>query len=336
MAASRGKPLQRGKLPVEVLRRAVLGAAGAPSPLVVTGPKPGLDFAAIRLGKKYLIVSADPITGASRRLGEYAVEVSANDVATSGNRPQFAESILLLPEGWTERSVSVVAAQVDSAAKRLGISVVGGHTEITPGLERPIAAVTAFAVADRYVSSDQAEAGDSIMMTKSAGIEGTAVIAAESGRVRRRLPKKTLERAERLASSVSVVEEAARGFETGSVHAMHDCTEGGVLGAVFEMSVASGLGFSLEPGLVPVAPETRAVCDALSLDPLKLIGSGSLLMSVEKGSEDRVAAALEPLCLATVIGRFAKSGRVMVGRSGKVAVREAPEDELWRALTWTG
>jgi len=301
-----------------VLSAKVLKMTGAKSKLVRTPPKAGLDFAAIRLGGGYLIVSADPITGVSQNIGEYAIKVSANDVATSGNRPRFAESVVLLPEGASAEFAGEVAGQMHRAAKRLGMTIVGGHTEVTPGLTRPIVSVTAFSFAKSFVSSEDARAGDSIMMTKTAGLEGTAVLSG----------------IRRLQDKIGVVEEAVAAFRTGCVHAMHDCTEGGVLGALFEMSLASGVGFETYESKVPVAPETRALCKRLSVDPLRLIGSGSLLLSVELGKEALVEKALKRHCTIAVIGKFVRRGRTLVRRGGRrERVGSAPEDELWRVLS---
>lgn len=305
---------------------------GAGSPLVKTPPKPGLDFAAIEVNDGFMIVSADPITGISEDIGYFAVKVSANDVATSGNRPQFAESVVLLPEGSSEADVAKIGRQMDEAAKESGITIVGGHTEVTPGLRRPIVVVTVFSFVRDYVTSGGAMAGDAIMMTKTAGLEGTAELLREQRVFRHPQGPGTASKASRIARGIDITGEAVAGFRTGRVHAMHDCTEGGVLGAVFEMSVASGIGFRLTKAAVPVAPLTREVCRKLSLDPLKLIGSGSLLLAVEKGSEDTVRRALSPVRV-TKIGEFRKGQRLLVtGGRAEAVVREAPEDELWRVL----
>jgi hydrogenase maturation factor len=306
---------------------------GESSARIVTQPKAGLDFAAVKLGSGFMIVSADPITGVSERIGEYAINVSANDVATSGNRPQFAETVVLLPVGSTRESVREVAAQMHGAAKKLGIAIVGGHTEVTPELRRPIVIVTVFSFVKKYVTSGDARAGDTIMMTKTAGLEGSAVLASERSLLRGRVRAATLRQAQKFLSKISIVEEAVAAFGTGFVHAMHDCTEGGVLGAAFEMSLASGLGFELQEGRVPVAPATREICAQLSIDPFKLIGSGSTLLAVRAGREEKLKTALERTCKVTRIGEFTEGGRVLVRRDGrKQPVSTAPDDELWRVL----
>jgi hydrogenase expression/formation protein HypE len=306
---------------------------GSASSKLVTPPKAGLDFAAVKVGREFLVVSADPITGAAERVGEYAVNMSANDVATSGNRPQFAEVVALLPEGSTPESVKELASQIHSSAKGLGISILGGHTEVTPGLKRPIVAVTAFSLVKRYITSGDARAGDTIMMTKTAGLEGTAVLAADKRLIEGGVSRSMLARAKGLLSKISIVGEAVKAYGSGHVRSMHDCTEGGVLGAVFEMSRASGVGFRIYESKVPVARETRWLCRRLSLDPLKLIGSGSLLLSVRPGKEGEVASALRAVCKVTSIGTFVRGERTLVKAGGKqLRITKAPEDELWRVL----
>ena len=322
-----------GKIPIGVLDSTVLRFTGAESKLLATPPKAGLDFAAIRLGRNFMVISADPITGVVSEIGRYAVAVSANDVATSGNRPQFLESVVLLPAGSTTRDVAYIARQIHIAAKDIGVTIVGGHTEVTPGLSRPIVITTAFSFVRRYVSSDGARAGDTLMMTKTAGLEGTAALARELGPPNGSISSGVAKRAKLFLDRISVVDEAEAAFETGRVNAMHDCTEGGVLGAAYEMSLASGVGFELDEGAVPVAPETKAMCKHLSLDPMKLIGSGSLLIATKKGSEKLLQRALNGICGVSPIGRFTNKERVLLKTDGsETRISTAPEDELWRAL----
>ena len=155
------------------------------------------------------------------------------------------------------------------------------------------------------------------MMTRTAGLEGTAILAGRGV----------------LLDRLGVSDEAVAAYGTGAVHAMHDCTEGGVLGAAFEMSLASGLGFELREEQVPVSRETARVCMKLKVDPLKLIASGALLLSVEGGKEAEVETALSAHCEVTTVGRFTERGRMLIGRGGgRVALKEAPGDELWRVL----
>ncbi len=328
--------LSLGKIPIDLLDSTVLRLTGEESGKVVTPPRAGIDFAAVKVGRGFMIVSSDPISGVTEQIGRYAVKVSANDVATSGNRPEFAESVVLLPEGSSEEDLRGIAKQIDGAAKESGITILGGHTEVTPGLRHPIVVITVFAFAEKYVTSGGAKAGDVILMTKTAGLEGASELAREHD-FKGLLPAASLRAARRLIGSIDVTPEATAAFGTGRVHGMHDCTEGGVLGGVYEMSVASGLGFVLEEDAVPVSPETREICGALSIDPLRLIGSGSLLMAVPKGSEALVVDAVSPLCRVTRIGEFRPRGRSLHRKDGgEEQIRETPEDELWRVLSRPG
>ena len=322
-----------GKIPIPLLESTVLRLTGAKSDKVVSPAKAGVDFAAVKLRHGFMIVSADPITGVSDRIGEFAVKVSANDVATSGNLPAFAEPVVLLPEGSTANDLKKIAHQIHASAKELGITILGGHTEVTPGLRAPIVSVTVFCIADKFVTSADAKEGDSIMMTKTAGLEGTAELASEYEFPKGSVPESTLRRARQLIDLVGVTKEAVAGYRSGVVHAMHDCTEGGVLGAAYEMSLASGLGFVIDESSVPVAPETKRICDWLSIDPLRLIGSGSLLLAIEKGKEAKLKKALQPICTATRIGEFTKGSKFLTRKDGsKLRLKDSPQDELWRVL----
>jgi hydrogenase expression/formation protein HypE len=327
--------LSLGKLPPEVMERYLFGMTGARSRRVVVEPALGLDFGVVRLGAgrtggRYLIVSSDPITGVSERAGWYAVNVSANDVATSGNRPEFLQSVILLPEDASEGDVRRLSSEMHRTAKKLKIAIVGGHTELSPGLHRPIVVTTAFAVADSYVTAAGARAGDTLMMTKTAGVEGTAILGTDP-RFSLGLDRETVSGAASHFEMLSVVDEAVAAHGTGAVHAMHDCTEGGVLGALYEMATASGLGLEVAEGDIPVSRETARICSALRVDPLKLISSGTLLIAVRRGEEGAVAEAAASVgSRATSIGQFTK-GRVLLTRRGRAEeVTGPPRDEIWR------
>jgi hydrogenase expression/formation protein HypE len=324
--------LELGKIPPKLLESRLLKLAGAPSKDLVVPPKLGVDFGVVRLKSGYLIVSSDPVTGAVEDVGWYAVNVSANDVATSGNRPLYMQSVILLPEGATTEELQGLWVQIHRAARVLGISITGGHTEVTPKLRRPIVITTAFTYSDTFVTAADAEEGDSIMLTKTAGIEGTAILASQTTQSKLKMSPARLNSAKRFREKLSVVEEAEVAFRTGFVHAMHDCTEGGALGAVYEMANASKKGFLLFAKDVPVAQETREVCEAFGIDPLRLIGSGSLILAVKRGGESRVTAALAEIGVRVAkVGEFTKKRKILVRPDGiEEKVGDAPMDELWR------
>jgi len=330
--------LALGKLPPAVLSKYLLGMTGAPSSDLVIPPSVGVDFGVVKQGKDFLVVSSDPVTGVAERIGWYAVNVSANDVATSGNRPRFIQSIILLPEGARVGMVAKIAREMHRTAAGLGISIVGGHTELTPGLTRPIVVTTAFAFARSYITAADSRDGDTIMITKSAAVEGTAICGSEASKSVRDADRELIRRAKGFYRKLSVVEEAEAAYGTGKVHAMHDCTEGGVLGAVYEMSFASNLGFELLEDRIPVAKETSYVCSRYGLDPLRLISSGTLLLSVRPGAEEEVAGAIRAAgSKVTAVGTFRKGGRALARRDGKrEIVGEPPTDELWKLVDARG
>lgn len=297
--------------------------------------KVGVDVGVTRTRGKYLVSSSDPITGTDKKMGWHAVHVSANDVATSGIMPDCLSIVAMFPPKTKIEGIMTVVKEISRTAEKLGITVSGGHTEITPSLVKPIVVVTCFGSGNRFVTSAFAKAGDSILMTKTAGIEGTSILA-NLPKVKKSLSRRSLSKASAMIKSLSILPEARLAFGTGRIHAMHDVTEGGVIGAVFEMSISSGLGFELDAELVPVKPATKQVCNLLDIDPLKLIGSGALLIACPELSQSIVERVLRSNGIwCTRIGRFlsSKKTRVLLASSQRLQLTEASiQDELWPAL----
>ena len=333
MSAKRAKDLPEGKLPVDVLAR-MLESIPKSSKLVVA-PSIGVDVGVVRGGGRYIVSSSDPITGADSRLGWHAVNVSANDVATSGIMPTSLNSVVLLPPSTRVDEVRRLMIEINRCARSLGISVAGGHTEITPDLSRAIVVVTAIGSGNRFITASMARAGDAILMTKTAGMEGTSIIARLPG-LRALIASKILSRGVELASGMSILKEARIAFRTGLIHAMHDITEGGVLGAVAEMSLASGLGFCLDANAVPIDDSTRQICFAVRIDPLKLLGSGSLLICCRQADAQAVTRTLRRHRITcTNIGRMVRKNagrRVTYGGSISELDEISVQDELWNVL----
>jgi hydrogenase expression/formation protein HypE len=300
--------LPEGKLPINILEP-ILNSLSKGGKNLIVPPSIGVDVGVTVSKGKFLVASSDPITGTVKRIGWYAVNVSANDVATSGIMPDSLSAVSLFPSGSTSEKIRSVVDEINETARGLGIVVTGGHTEITPGLKRPIVVVTCFGSGEKFVTASMAIDGDSVLMTKTAGIEGTSILSGLKV-VQSSLKPSILNRGENLIEQLSIVREARSAFSTGRVHAMHDTTEGGVLGCLVEMSLSSKLGFELEEDHVPLDPSTREICDKLSLDPLKLIGSGSLIIACSKGDESSVIRAVERKGIrCTRIGRFTSKGR---------------------------
>ena len=289
-------PLPVGKLPAEQLQ-ALLGAYAPLDPRVVVGPRVGEDAAVIDMGDRYLVATTDPVTFATDELGWYALHVNANDLAVRGARPRWFLATLLLPEGRTPPAlVEALFAELGAACRELGVSLVGGHTEITAGLPRPIAvgAMLGEVARDRLVTTAGARVGDVLLLTKGVPIEGAAIIARERGdeAVRRGVPADAVARARGFlrAPGISVVREALLACDRARVHAMHDPTEGGLTTACRELADAGEVGCRVERERVPVPAEAAALCSAFGLDPLGTIASGALLLAVDPVDAPRVIA----------------------------------------------
>jgi hydrogenase maturation factor len=264
------------------------------------------------------------------------VEINANDIATTGARPKWYLCTILLPVGTREDSLRAITREIHETAKRLGITVVGGHTEATPGLDRPI--ISGFMVGEtrgRVLSSEGGKLGDRILLTKSVGLEGTAILARDRATLLRRkgVPEGLLKIARGYQEQISVVEEALLTARLRGVHALHDPTEGGVLNGLWEMAEASGLGMEVWAEKIPVAPATQVICMTLGLDPLKLMSSGTLLLAVERSKRWTVQRALLNTSFKlTEVGKLTprSKGRVLVRRGRRQALRAVSQDELYK------
>ncbi len=294
-----------GKLPQADLVRLLDRALPRPDPRVVFGPGLGRDAAVIDFGDRYLVTKTDPITFATDEIGWYVVHINANDIACLGARPRWFIVTLLLPEGQTDRAlVETLFDQITKASEALDISVVGGHTEITHGIDRPIAVGAMFGevAPDDLVRSNGARVGDALILTKGIAVEGTAILARELGNdLSDRLAPETIVKAAAFLHTpgLSVVKDAMTATSAGEVHAMHDPTEGGVATGIHELTAAAGLGAIIDEQALPYFPETLSICGALELDPLGIIASGALLMSV---ASDTASAIIDALAGAGIAG----------------------------------
>jgi hydrogenase expression/formation protein HypE len=331
--------LRTGKLAPEALRRLVLGRLGVRRPEVIIHAGLGEDGAALEAGDEALVLTSDPITGAVRQAGWYAVHVNCNDLAAMGATPIGVLATLLFPESADEADVEGVMADVDRAARELGIEVLGGHTEVAPGLQAPLIVMTAVGRAprDRLLASANARPGHDLVLTGAAGLEGSAILATDLERHQRgRLSDDLIARAQRFSAELSVVRAGLLAAELGAA-ALHDPTEGGVLGAAWELAEAAGCGFEVIAEAVPVRAETRAICELFGADPLRLIASGAMLAATPDGAT-LVAGLRAGGIEAATIGRLtAEPGRWLLVGGQRQAVGPVERDELWRVLeAWGG
>jgi len=331
--------LSIGKIDPDVLKRMIFSRLGVPDSRVILGPSIGEDAAVIDFGDRALIIHSDPITGAVENIGWLAVNVCTNDIATRGVRPLWILTVLLLPEGVSSAQLKGITTQIDEAAKELGVSVVGGHSEVTPGIDRPILITTALGETPRgkFVRTNEAKIGDSIIVTKGAAIEGTAILSHElESFLQRRMDKKIIESAKQFIKKISVVKDALTAVEVGGVNAMHDATEGGIAVGLQEIAWASNVGVVAYEDKIPIYKETQAICQALKIDPLRTISSGALIIAAQPEKTAKILAALRGRGI-----RAAMVGRVVDKEKGMHIVRKdrtrldlskPQKEELWRIL----
>jgi hydrogenase maturation factor len=326
-----------GKLPAEVLAE-LLGRITIDDPRVVIGPRPGEDAAVLDAGGgQYLVAKTDPITFATDEIGWYAVHVNANDIAAMGGRPTWFMATLLLPGGEVDQAlVARIFDQITSACRAVGASLIGGHTEMTYGIDRPIMVgmMLGLAPRDRVITTGGAQPGDVLLVTKGVPLEATAIIAREKGAAfGGRFSPAFLRRCASALHDpgISVVRDAAIALEAGRVHAMHDPTEGGLATGLWEMAEASSRRLLVDPHAA-VLPDGRALCEAAGLDPLGAIASGALLMAVHPEDADTVRAALEGAGIAVhAIGHVESGPAGVIDVSGDPRPLPRPaRDEIAR------
>jgi hydrogenase expression/formation protein HypE len=292
-------PFNLGKLPADHLAR-LLARFSPQDPRVILGPRVGEDAAVLDMGDRYLIAKSDPITFATDSIGWYAVHINANDVACAGAAPRWFLATLLLPQAHTDAAlVEDIFAQIVQACEEIGASLVGGHTEITFGLDRPIlvGAMLGEVEPQRLVTTGGARPGDVLLLTQRVAVEATAIIAREKRDELRQRHGLSVEVVDRCADfiyspGISVVRAAQVATATAAIHAMHDPTEGGVATGLWELASAADVGLEIDAQAVPIFPETQLLCDRYGLDPWGVIASGSLLLAVDAADADRVCAAL--------------------------------------------
>ena len=279
--------LPPGKLPATLLEELLRQQEPPADPRLLIGPRPGEDAAVIDVGERLLIATSDPVTFATDAIGYYAVNVNANDIASMGGTPRWFLATLLLPEkGTTADLVRDVFAQIQAACRALQVTLVGGHTEITLGLDRPLVCgqMLGETTRDRLVTSAGAQVGDAVLLTKGYPLEGSAIIARERAAqlADQGFAARDIDRWQGLLfdPGISVVRDAAVLQRAAEVHAMHDPTEGGVATGLRELAGASNAGLRLQADQLPLLPEGGVLCDAFGLDPLGVIASGALLATV--------------------------------------------------------
>ena len=324
-----------GKVPNELLEKLVFENITLKREEVLVRASIGEDTGVIDLGDNLCVVSTDPITGATKELGGLAIHVSCNDAATKGAEPVAILLTILCPENTTQEELEFVMKQAGSAAKSVNVEIIGGHTEVTDAVNRMVLSTTVIAKMKRgdLMGYEDIYIGDKIVLSKWIGLEGTHILAGElRDKLKDQLSPEEIEEAISLGDYLSVVKEGLIAREYG-VKYMHDVTEGGIYGAIWEAGKAIGKGINLFEDRLPIKAITEKLCEILNIDVKKLISSGSMIMVVP---ENNVTAFIDRLekegIYASVIGEVTEEGVYAITKLGKDEIFSPGTDELYKAL----
>ncbi len=330
--------LKIGKLDSKLMEEIVFSNIRCKRPEVLVHSGIGKDCASVDFGGYNCILSTDPITAAVGEIGRIAIDVSANDIATNGIEPLGIMLAVLLPEGTTEEQVRTIMTQAGEEAARLNIEIIGGHTEITNAVVKPIIVSTAIGRATKAEASTRPlrpiRPGDAILMTKYAGLEGTGIIAGDfQQKLIGLISEKELAEAMNMIENISVVKEGAIAGRIG-FSGMHDITEGGILGAVWEMCEVADTGAEIFREEIPVLGITEKICGIFNIDYLKLISSGCMLIITPEGSRKRLLDALSAENIpASVIGRITEGEKYIIEADGTRNIIDPPgSDEIYKVV----
>ena len=305
--------LETGKLDSDMLRQIVFGKITYRNDDVKVRPGIGEDCALIDFGDYDCVMSTDPISSTVSDIGRLAIHITCNDIASNGIQPLGIMLACMLPEGTTDADVEEIMEQAGTTAAEVGVEIIGGHTEITPAVRQPVIVSTAIGKAPAGTSQDgnDMKPGDFIMMTKAVGLEGTGIIACDHEEElraacgpdgERLVSDEEIAKAKSFLDLVSVVPEGVAAGKVGT-HGMHDITEGGILGAVWEMCQISRTGAEVWEDAIPMHPETEKICRLFDVDPLRLISSGSMIIIVPKDKRAEMEEAMKAAGVdASVIG----------------------------------
>lgn len=326
--------MEIGKIPNTVLKEIILDKIKGSRKEILVRPKVGEDCCAVDFGDNVCVLSSDPITGAINEIGRLAVHISCNDVASCGAEPLGVLVTILVPPRATEEELELVMTQICDTANSLNVDIIGGHTEVTSAVNRFVIITTAVGsvLKDKLVTTSGAQEGDDIIITKYAGIEGTAIIAHDrEEELCSKLEKDVIESSKALVKNISVVKEGIIAGRFG-VNSMHDITEGGVLGAIWEVTEASGKGALVYNDKIPIMDETLKICGIYNINPLKLISSGCMIITCKNGSELVMQLESEGV-KATIIGQITNSlEKRLVLEDGYIDIAEPLSDELYKVV----
>lgn len=322
-----------GKVSETILKRSIIKQIHTKRDEVLLGAGVGEDCAAMKLSPgEIFVISTDPITGTVKDVGMLAIQITANDLASSGAEPVGVMLTVLLPEEVEEADIREMMRQVEDACAHFHIQVMGGHTEVTRAVTQPVISVTGVGKVreERLVSTAGAKPGQDILVTKWIGIEGTSIIAKEKEKeLLEHFSAAFVDTAKGFDQYLSVLPDSRIAVEHG-VSAMHDVTEGGIYGALWEVAEASGIGLEIDLKAIPIRQETVEICEYFELNPYYLISSGCMLMAADRGHDlvRKLEAAGIP---AAVIGKATDGRARRIWNGGEESYLERPKtDELYK------
>ncbi|MCB6993306.1 AIR synthase family protein [bacterium 210820-DFI.6.37] len=329
--------LKTGKLDSDLLEKIVFNNIKFRRPEVLTRPGIGEDCAVVDFGQEECVMSTDPITAAISDIGRLSIHISCNDIASNGIQPLGIMLAVLLPEGTTEEEIEEMMRQAGEASKALEVEIIGGHTEITSAVTKPVIVSTAIGRGPKGASqsAENIRPGDYIMITKSAGLEGTGIIACDlEDQLKDILTSEEIQEAKGLLDQVSVVKEGVAAGKVGT-HGMHDVTEGGILGAVWEMCHIADLGAEVWLDQVPVKEVTKKICGHFDVDYLRLISSGCMVIMTAPDKREAMEQAMkeagvELSCIGVI---KEKEAGIRMNAGGKLTEIDPPgSDEIYRVV----
>lgn len=322
--------MKEGKLDFDDLRSIIFNNKTIKRNEVKVRNDVGEDCSVIDFGDCEGIFSTDPITGANENVGKLAVHINCNDIASSGGEPIGILVTILAPTSSSIEEINAVMHEIDEEAAKIGVEIIGGHTEVTSAVNKMVISVTVIGKNQKgkSIKTAGAKVGDDIIVTKSIGLEGTYILINDyEERVKKVLSKEEIELGKSLMDKISVLEEGKIGGEFG-VNSMHDITEGGLLGGLFEVAMASNKGFKICKDKIPMLDITKKVCREFQIDPLRLISSGSMLITTENG-EELIKRLNERGIEASIIGAVYEDGGILVDGNKEINVEPPKRDELF-------
>lgn len=324
-----------GKIPEAVLKRSVLNQIGHRRDEVLVGPAIGEDCSVLAVAEdEVLVLSTDPITGTVQDIGTFAVHITANDIASNGAEVIGIMLTILLPDQTSEGELRTAMQDIEKACKKLNIEIIGGHTEVTKAVNQPIITVTGVGKMKRseMIKTAGARPGQEIVMTKWAGLEGTAIIAAaREAELGKKYSQSFLDGAKKMIDYISVVPEAMVARACG-VTSMHDVTEGGIFGALWEIGAASKVGLEVDLKKILLKQETVEICEFYDINPYMLISSGCMLIITEQAN--LLVEKLKAVGIAAaVIGRITDGNdRIIINEEERRFLEPPKSDELYKVM----